>query len=493
MTHRIGAAFLFGALCLSLTACPPSNNTPDGNDVEVDAGNPPPRDACSGGCSANQLCDTKRRICVDACGGCDAGTCVKVMEGVYQCRSVAVTCNNNLCEPGQIACIGGSCACLASARSSEDSCRGEGKWCNGTVCGNPKRYEQCVPGSEAAKCPSGHICDPVFGEDMAICVKDCSGGANVCDRGEFCAGLDTGSGCLPAGLFRDQECNQNIPLPDGGLELDGGTAPVRITVPVSNTCLLKDGSGVITDQPGKGSGNCTYALFKFWDEGVYPFRTCRPPGNATLGQACRADYSTGAVATQCGTGLECAPTRGGDQGVCLKACNANPPSLGFTPQPACDADESCVNLYRYTDPNNNAVLGVCMKKCNVFDAATSTCAPVGTATTSCVPTMASGEIIVSSDGAGICVPQQATIAQPGAECTETDPFRGAACGSGQLCTSASLDELAKCTPVCDLSCIPSADGGTPSRCATEPNARCSAGKTCKRVTSTTGAVVGFCL
>ena len=33
----------------------------------------------------------------------DAGTCVKVSEGVFQCREAAVSCSGNLCEPGQIA------------------------------------------------------------------------------------------------------------------------------------------------------------------------------------------------------------------------------------------------------------------------------------------------------------------------------------------------------------------------------------------------------
>jgi hypothetical protein len=265
-------------------------------------------------------------------------------------------------------------------------------------------------------------------------------------------------------------------------------------VPVSNTCLLKDGSGVITDVPGKGTGNCTYAVFKFWNEGFYPFDTCRPPGQATEGQPCKLDWAAGAVATQCATGLECTMTGGNDTGVCLRMCNANPPAPGKTPQPSCGTGESCVNIYRYTDPANNAVVGVCMKTCEVFSPTLSTCAPVGGAPTSCVPTEASGEGVVSLKGEGVCIPQQASITQqPYMACAETNAFRGAACNSAQLCAAMSADVNATCTPVCDLDCNP-ADGGTgPTRCATEPNARCPGGKACKRVTSTTGSIVGFCL
>jgi len=502
MTHRFGAVVFVAALACTLFACPPSNNTTDSGTPEFDGGNPPPRDACSGGCAANQICDPDKRICKDACGGCpNGGTCVKVMEGVYECRETVVSCNGQVCEKGQIACLGGACACLSSARGSGDSCSAEGKWCDGTLCGPPQRYYQCIPGSETAKCPAGHICDPVFGEDLAICVKDCAATNNVCDRGELCAGLDTGSGCLPQGLFRNQECNQYIEVDGGFLKVDGGVSTncipatdcARLTVPVSNRCLLKDGMGVITDTPGKGSGNCTYATFKFWKEGFYPFDTCRPPGNAGEGQPCKLDWSAGAVATQCGTGLECTMTSGGDTGVCLRTCNANPPAPGYTPQPACGTGESCVNIYRYTDPNNNAVVGVCMKSCNVFASATVNCPPVGTTPTSCVPTEASGEGLVTEEGKGVCIPQQTTIAQPHAQCAETNPFRGAACGTAQLCTSLSADDPATCTPVCDLTCNPG-DGGTgPTRCATQPNATCQGGKKCTRVTSTTGAIVGFCL
>lgn len=476
------------ALALVLTGCPIKPPGPDANDVGFDAGNPPPRDACSGGCAGNQICDTTRRTCVDACGGCDAGTCAKVSEGVFQCRESAITCNGNLCELGQIACLGGSCACLSSLSGALDTCQAAGKWCNGTTCSSPRAFQQCTPGNTMAKCPTGMLCEPVFGDRLSICTKTCMDNGE-CGRGEFCSA----DGCLPSGLFRDQECNQTKPAADGGFERDDAGVPKRLTVTVGNTCLLKDGNGVPTEPNGKGTGNCTYAVFKFWNDGIYPANTCRPPGNATEGQACRDDFSTGAIATQCATGLDCARTRGGDEGVCLRMCNAQPASLGFPPQPECNVGEACVNTLRYTDPSSNAVLGVCMKQCNVFDAMKNTCANVGTTPASCVPTQASGELVVTNNGEGICIPQRATVAARGDACAETDAFRGAACGSAQICTSLDADTSAKCTGVCDLECNP-ADGGTgPTRCATEPSARCAAGTRCQRVTSTSGARVGFCL
>lgn len=485
MMLRSLRALALVALPLCLAACPTTPGDDAGADAgTLDAGNPTERDDCSGGCAANQVCDTANRICVDACGGCDAGTCVKVSDGHFECVASAVQCNGSLCEAGQVACLGGACSCLSSLTGALDTCQGVGKWCTAGACANPQPLQQCVPNDPNAACPMGHLCNPLFG-DISICLKACSGNGD-CQRGELCAGFDEGNACLPSGLFNGQECEQNA--------FDAGMVTAnRITVPVSNTCLLKDQAGNPTEAAGKGTGNCTYAIFQFWNDGVYPFTTCRPPGQATEGQPCVDDYSSTTQATQCATGLQCVKARGGNDGVCMRMCNAQPPAYGYSPTPACNTDESCVNVLRYQDPNSNAVLGACMKSCNVFDTAHSSCANVGNVPTSCVPTEASGELPITLNGDGICVPQRPTIAALGETCSVTDSFRGAACASGQLCTSLSADAPATCIAVCDLTCNP-ADGGTgPASCATEPNARCAAGKTCKRVTSTSGAQVGFCL
>lgn len=509
---------LVAVLASVLLACPPP--IPSMPDAAVDAGpNPSPIDACSGGCADNQICDADGglrgtpRTCVDGCGGCDAGLCRRnSTTNTFSCVVPVTTCNGAACAGGQTACVGNQCSCLVSARSTQDTCQSEGQWCRGKDCGNPKRYEECKPGGTAS-CPTGEACVPLFGTngEIAICLKDCNAGANLCDVGEQCFGpirtFPSSKICFPDGLLN--ECSQNVPQ-DGGfndagqpLPTDGGYTQlsdggfVLTTVPVGNTCLVRSGAGVITDNVGAGRGNCTYAAFKVWRYGFFPLDTCLPPGTARLGERCVRDFTSGNAATTCSTGLECTYTSttdaGVDEGVCLKTCNANPSKLGFVSQPACSMGESCVNIYRYTDPNDNAVLGVCMKDCNVFSPTTSTCAPVGSTPASCVPASADGQLSLSLNGAGICVPQKKSIANAGERCSDTDAFRGAACGNAQVCSSFSLTEPPACTGVCDLSCNPTDGGMAPARCMNQPNARCAGNKTCRRASSTSGANVGYCL
>ncbi len=488
MNLRISAV-LASVLALVLCACPPAKPVTDGGeDPKLDGGNPNLEDKCSGGCSANQRCDTAKRICVDACapegqtvGGCDAGVCIKdPITMAFSCVNVVTTCVGNACEAGQIACIAGQCACLSTNKAAADSCAPNSKWCVDGNCVPPKRFQQCKPGG--TPCPTGHLCSPVFsrktpgtceaGETPCICTKECAS-PNDCDRGEGCST----DGCLPASLFRDQECGQQVMQPDGGL--------TKLTVPVGNKCLIKDGMGQPTE--AVPTGNCSYAFLGFYDDPHYSVANCRPPGPATLGQACKQDFSLGAIATTCSTGLECALTRGGDQGVCVKACNAAPTYPGFSPQPACGSDEACANLYRLED--SNAVLGGCMKKCNVFDPTKNVCANVGASVASCVPTTADGKFVVSVDGSGVCIPQRVPIVAEGMPCVEQDSFKGATCGSSQVCASLSVSAVPTCYATCDTSCN---DAVPPARCATEPNARCQGGKKCNQVTSTTGAILGFC-
>ena len=177
----------------------------------------------------------------------------------------------------------------------------------------------------------------------------------------------------------------------------------------------------------------------------------------------------------------------------MKTCNALPPSVTYpSPQPTCAMGESCVNLYRREDVNRDgALLGVCAKSCNIYDPARATCAPYGTVPAVCVPTNADGRVVVSSDGTGVCVPQRTAVAQLGMPCDQSDPFKGASCGSGQICPPEGFDTAAVCTQLCDTSCTPG-DAGIPPRCATQTSATCPAGKSCRAVTTTTGSRVGFC-
>jgi hypothetical protein len=269
------------------------------------------------------------------------------------------------------------------------------------------------------------------------------------------------------------------------------------TVTVGSTCLRKDNDGNPTETTP--SGTCTYSFFYFADIGAYVFTTCRPPGMANENDTCVVgDNSTTGLAVQCNSGLECSGMRGGaanpNAGLCMRTCNALPPSVTYpSPQPACGMDESCVNLYRREDiGRDGALLGVCAKSCNVFDPAKATCANYGSVPAVCVPTNADGRVVVSNDGTGLCLPQRASIAQLDQPCDQTDPFKGAACGAGQVCPPAGVTTAAVCTQVCDTSCVSVDGGAVPARCSTQVNSMCPAGKTCRRVTTTTGSRVGFC-
>ncbi|MBX7100455.1 MAG: hypothetical protein K1X89_22245 [Myxococcaceae bacterium] len=454
-----------------LAGCPKPNPTLDAGPMDdVDGGNPEPIPACSGGCAANQICDKTKRVCIDACN-CDAGICTKQPSGDFKCVAVETKCSGNQCDPGQVACADGQCTCLPTSKAAQDSCATQGQWCRGTTCTGPRRYQECK--QDIGGCPADHTCNEVF-TDTFLCVKQCTSVAN-CDRGELC----NGGICLPQSLFTGGKCAQFATDADGG--------KVQVTVPRGNTCLLKAANGAPTESTP--TGNCQYQFFEFYDQGVYPFDVCRPPGTVNLGDRCKQDYAPTAVATQCNTGLECALTRSVDEGVCLKTCNAVESRNGLTPQPACATTEACVNIYRQFDVKFNSVLGTCMAKCSVFDKALTNCANIGSAPTSCVPTDPTGTYKVSNDGSGICVPQQATVAKLGESCSTSDPFRGAACANGLICTSLTQGGQSTCFAPCDLGCT---GANPPARCASEANATCGAGKTCTVVNTGSSSIMGLC-
>ncbi len=500
-------ATLVGALALGLSACPPPTNNPDSG---TDGGGGGTSGPCTGGCGQNQKCDEKSHQCIDGCtvcdggmcSGCDAGICVKNAANTFQCVPTTTSCNNAVCGAGQAACVGGTCSCLPFTRASKDSCASEGGICNGVydpslatggTCDAPKIYEACrtvdCPSGTCASCPAGAACVSVYESLGNFCTRSCTA-TTQCDRGELCTGAVYSNfdvGCLPFGVLGSEfACAQKAPA-DAGVLADGGPGPdaglVVFEVPASNTCLLRDDHGLPTQDVA--TGNCTYDFFRFSSQ-VISIATCKLPGGAGAGQTCKREASAATVALQCGTGFECALTRG-DTGQCLKMCNAATPRWGYTPQPACGTDETCVNLYRLEDPN--AVVGVCMKSCDVFSTTAGTCADVGAVHASCIPAPADGRSLVSSDGTGVCVPQKETVAALGEACAETDAFKGAACASGLVCRVAAGSTTATCAQPCDVSC---AVASPPARCATEPNAACSAGKACQKVTTTTGANLGFC-
>lgn len=489
---------LFVVAVLALTACPPLIDKPD---AQTDDGgpNPNPIDACSGGCAVNQKCDVATRTCRDGCdGACDGGTFCQKTASSFACTAIVTSCATKQCMAGEVACLGGECACLGPARGTFDSCfgnpfqPGEGFSCgDGAKCVSPKRNQQCK--GDGAPCPTGLVCNPVFGDqnnndlcdtgDTCVCTQPCSMMA-PCGRGDACAGA---AGCLASGLFNGQECAIQV---DGGIG-DAGVPVLRFqTVTVGAKCLRKDAMGNATEVDP--TGTCTYAFFNFADIGSYPFNTCRPPGGATENSECVVgDNAITGQAVQCGTGLECAGMRGGSKGLCLRTCNALPPSVSYpNPQPACGTDEACVNLYRREDVGRDgALLGVCTKRCNIFNPTQNQCGMYGSVPAVCVPTNADGRVVVSSDGSGICMPQRETVAPLGMACDQSDPFKGASCGAGQVCPPASYNVPAVCTQMCDVTC---AGMSPPARCMTQVNTYCPSGKTCRAVTTTTGARVGFC-
>ncbi|MFT3837664.1 MAG: hypothetical protein QM723_11780 [Myxococcaceae bacterium] len=467
------------AAVLVLTGCPKPKPDMDGG---TDSGmmNPPPKDACSGACGPLQKCDTATRQCVDACGGCsDGGTCVKTGQDTFECEVIPVVCSGTTCAPGQIACFAGECSCIKASVSQLDSCTSQGMICDGQQCQPPKALEQCKVGG--APCPQAYACQPVFGDPMDpnaifLCTKTCGMLGGTCDLGELCFNI----GCLPNGFANGFSCEQDIAPGDGG-------PAVAVTVPASNTCLLRDNNGNPTEA-GAGTGNCTYAHLQLGNQGLYTQDTCRPPGHADAGQPCKDDYRSSQIATICNTGLECALTNGDGTGVCTQMCNAAPPRFGITPTPSCPMGQTCLNLYRQESPDQNSVLGGCFHSCNVFDPS-SICQPFGSTPTSCVPTDPLGASLVTADGSGVCVPQNSTVASLDQPCGNTDPFQGAACNTNQVCATLDPTQPATCHALCDVDCSGS---NAPSRCSTEANATCPGGKTCTRVTSTSGAILGFC-
>lgn len=478
------------------TACTPIPDKPDAN-LGDGGPNPNPIDACSGGCAVNQRCDVATRTCRDGCNGaCDGGTfCQRTGSAEnFQCTPIVTMCGGQSCAEGEVACLGGACTCLGPARGTFDSCFGDprfeggGSICgpNGS-CGNPREFQQCKLEAGSTPCADNRVCQPVFGQTLAVCTKNCTEDTE-CGRGEACSDV----GCLPSGLFANQECAIQV---DGGYLADGG-GPVTVfrTVGVGSTCLRRGAMGAATEITP--TGTCTYSFFYFADQGAYPFATCRPPGAAPENAECIVgEKRSTEQAVQCGTGLECAGMRSATKGLCLRTCNALTPSVTYPdPQPACGMNEACINLYRREDiSREGALLGVCTRKCNIFDPAQSACPNYGTVPSVCVPTNIDGRVVVSSDGSGVCMPVREQTAALDMPCTEDDPFKGAACASGQVCAPAGFNVASTCTQVCDTSCTAKPDGGSvPARCATQVNSTCPSGKTCRAVTTTTGARVGFC-
>ena len=467
-------------LALAGAACLPQVQLSDAGDSGVDGGTgPKPMPGCVAPCGETKVCDPVRRICVDGCGGCDSGVCLPTDAGGFTCGEVALSCNGQTCGPGESYCFNAECTCLPPTRANQDTCAPVGRVCIDGKCTNPRKYDECRPEfSQEAPCQTGSVCTPIPGwKGTSLCVPTCPLGTCV-NRGDLCYG----GTCIPSGFF--QRCEVIV---DAGFLVDGGQSDagaLKSQVLVGNLCQLKDSQGTFTE--AEPSGNCTYNFIHFRTQ-IYAMTQCRAPGYAPENGACKQDFSTTALASQCGTGLECALLKSATQGVCLRACNAVPPVKFDNPQPACAPSEACLNIYREEDAAFASVLGVCAKRCNVFDP-TSVCAPYGNTPSVCVPTEPYGDNYISANGDGACLPRrsQSSLGQP---CGLQDPFRGAACDTGQVCSAENLAQASVCTQVCDLAC---AGASPPASCATSRFSTCPEGKTCKKTLSVPNVRLGLC-
>lgn len=492
MTFRSLA--LFGALALALSACP---NPP----VPDDAGNPDedggviPTGGCSGGCGANLVCDEATHQCVPGCNpACGAGQlCIKSGEA-FSCITPATTCSGNVCGEGQSTCVQGNCSCQPFTQALRDTCADQGMVCHapynagtqtGGECDDPGKFEFCgrdCLNQDCGNCGEGLNCHERLFDDFGICARVCDAMIG-CGPDELCWPNPAGSKgfCYPASLFNggDLACQKFRTLEDGGVQ--------KVRVPAPELCLKVDNDGNPTE--AAPSGTCTWTFFRT-DTSNIAFTYCRSQGPVPEFGSCKTEPLPFTLTSTCGTGLECVPTTAGD-GICQRICNAKPNADGTPRDPACNMGEACANLYRRDD---NAVVGACMTTCNVFDPATNFgCPDYGTRKTSCVPTTASGVQLISASGDGLCIAQRELAAAEGANCVETDPLKGAACQSGLVCSQVSGAAQPTCVKPCDIGCVPGDGGALPARCSTEANATCGGGRTCSRISSTSGATLGFCL
>ena len=508
MNARIAA--VIGALSLALAACPGPTD-PGGVDAGTDASVPNPG-GCTGGCGPDQKCDEAQRKCVDMCdNACGAGmTCVELSEDNWGCSTPLPTeCAGVTCGAGQTACIADTCSCMPFTETSIDTCASVGRVCRaswnsgtqtGGLCENPDLYERCIPrgscpeGQDCGTCGTGRQCAPVFlGAGAGICVRSCGGvlgGGGECGPDELCSQ----QGCLPRSVFLPQrpegmgegsyDCQIAVPAADGGFEQlpDGGMLLAKANVTHPCLKIADDGTAAAGEDPANPSGTCAQVLLRDQDQ-LIPISYCRTNGTVPEFGTCKTTPIHTKSAEVCSAGLECVATGIGDDGVCMRMCNAVPNGGG----PTCQSAEACVNLYGLS--SSQAILGTCMTECNVFSKdANYGCGTYGAMGSACVPTTPEQSEQISPNGDGVCVPVTAATATEGQPCSDNDVVGGAACTSGLICTRTG--QTSTCVKPCDLEC----DGtDEPARCATEANAKCGAGKTCSRVSDRTGAFLGVCL
>jgi hypothetical protein len=499
MNIRIAA--LAGAMLLVLAGCPDGNGGDDGGvDAGEDAGLVPNPGGCTGGCGPNQVCDAEGRKCISACNpACNANQlCVK--EGTaFVCKSPETSCGGDVCEAGQPVCRGGACSCLSFSEASRDTCADLGQVCQQTYnpvtqeggsCENPGRSQSCrrdCPGGDCGSCPATTFCDETgFWLQHGFCNRLCESNAD-CSMEEWC--IITSGFCYPKSIFGNVQNN----FPGRACyqaRMNAQNVKEYFRVSPAALCILtnQNGGTLNAAEDFDPKGTCSWSVYTS-DTKHTVQATCRIPGPVGVGGTCNPEALQKDPSTSCDTGLECVPHGRSGQGICAPICNARLKQDGSPGEPGCATGQACMNFHRIE--HVDAIPGACLQTCNVFSTETNHgCADLGARQTSCVPTSPRGDLRVTASGNGLCIPQLPTVAAEGQACVETDPFRGAACATGLVCTQVAGEVLSQCVRPCDLEC---AGATPPARCATEANATCPGGKSCVATSGTTGAVMGFCL
>jgi hypothetical protein len=167
---------------------------------------------CSGGtvvCAANEIsleCDTEGNAGAETCDGTDEDCDGIVDNGNPGGGASCDGTDSDLCEEGEVTCIGGTLTCADYTSSSLDICNGKDDDCDPASDDgdeDPQTGNQCstgLPGvcSQGTNvCSAGIIqCEPDVGPSAETCNRlddDCNG---VADDGDICSGyLCEFSGC----------------------------------------------------------------------------------------------------------------------------------------------------------------------------------------------------------------------------------------------------------------------------------------------------------
>lgn len=308
---------------------------------------------------------------------------------------------------------------------------------------DPDRQDLCTvypgtPGSQGSPCAttaclSGLVCEGPLGSSARFCTRDCTQPNDQCPAGFTCQTSSSGSACLPRVGATDmckfcssgQACTTGVCVTDG---MGRNWCSMTCNPTVSGQC----GPGFTCNQTPAGN-------------------YCFPQGGV-----CQNQCTTQTVGTSCAPGYDCL------QGTCTPT--------GRTGD-RCEVSEICANCNACATDETNSQIAFCRACCNgagplCTSCSTTTCAPVGGATTMCLSIPGRQEqLCYPSGGAATCQ-----------MCNAVSPCAGGAMCVGGFCRSA-------CNPTnpggCPA-CLPTVNGGICACSAQEisdANEPCSAAGT----------------